>query len=251
LDLKCTQCGGVLKYEKGRTFVSCSFCDASMFIDKSEIVFHYWIKPTLDMSAAHMKLRRWMAGNETVETLDTKSKTTKESFFFFPVWRFVIDRAGDEEIIIEPAVSTSVTEIRFMDMPAGMLNFYDVQKVENPDQFMNVDVQYESALQWLRDREIDTNLIKQASLVHVPVFHFTYQFEEYEYSAVVEAAAGKVMANYFPSKKELPFTALALGGAAIFFIEGLLCPTFLIRFLVMLATAVPMGFLANYVIRKY
>lgn len=251
MNLTCTQCGGELQYREGEKFVSCSFCDASLYVDRSRVVFHYYVKPTLDMPGAHKNLRRWMAGNETVEGLERESKTVRQEFYYFPLWFFKINRAGEEEIIMEPAVSTSITEIRFIEIPAGMMEFYEPSEVENPGEFQQVEVTYDSALQWLSDREINPAFISGVSLVHVPVFRFAYQYKEYEYTAVVEAATGRVIANVFPAKQELPFTLITLGAAFIFLMEGLLCPTLLLRFFVMLLTAVPLGYLADYIIRKY
>ena len=251
MKLNCTQCGADLKYKEGEKFLNCSFCDASLYIEKSKIVFHYWINPTLDMPGAHKNLRRWMAGNDTIEGLEKKSKTKKQEFFFFPIWLFKLNRGGREEIMVEPAIPISVSEIRFIDIPAGMLKFYDPAKIENPDAFQEVEVSYDAATRWLEDREINKEMITEVFLVHVPVYRFTYHYGEYEYSAVVEAATGKIFANVYPAKNELPFTLITLGTALIFMMEGLLCPTILIRFIVMSLTAAPLGYLAYYIAKKY
>ncbi|MCD4783817.1 MAG: hypothetical protein K8T10_08340 [Candidatus Eremiobacteraeota bacterium] len=251
MEIKCTQCSAGITYKEGDKFVQCNFCEASLYIDRSRLLFHYWIKPTLDMPGAHLNLRRWMAGNETMGGLDVKAKTVEESFFFFPLWRFVIRRMGEDETLIEPAVSTPITEIRHLEIPAGMLNFYKPSRVENPEAFLPLEVSYESAMKWLEEREIDTRLVTQASIVHIPLYRFTYEYDEYLYSAVVEAATGKVLANVYPGKKEAPFLLVTAGTGLLLFVAGILSPNIMIRLIAMTALTVPLGFLANYVVKKY
>jgi len=251
LEIRCTQCSAGITYKEGDTFIQCPFCGASLYVDKSRQLFHYWIKPTLDMPGAHLNLRRWMAGNETAEGLDAKAETVEQSFMFFPLWRFIIRRMGEEETLIEPAVTTPITEIRYLDIPAGMLSFYNPSRVKNPESFLPLEVTYESAMKWLQEREIDTRLVTQASVVHVPIFRFMYEFNDCRYSAVVEAATGKVLANVYPVKKEAPFLLVTAGTALLFFIAGVLSPNIPIRLIAMTALAVPLGFLANFIIKKY
>jgi hypothetical protein len=115
----------------------------------------------------------------------------------------------------------------------------------------DVEVELESAKEWLRDREIDPKMVTSISLVHIPVYRFTYEYENCLYTAVVEAATGKVMANVFPRRRDTPFILVTLGSAAIFFIAGISCPDFFVRIPVMLAAAIPACFAAYYVQKKY
>jgi len=55
-----------------------------------------------------------MAGNDTVKDLDEKATLTGQSFEYFPLWYFKRrDAQGKEQIWMEPAAATSVTEVTF------------------------------------------------------------------------------------------------------------------------------------------
>ena len=86
--LTCTQCGGELHPDEGQIFVTCPFCSSTVYIDKSRVVFHWYVAPTLDASQAQAALRRWMTGSQTVKDLDEKSQIGAPGFEYFPLWVF-------------------------------------------------------------------------------------------------------------------------------------------------------------------
>ena len=61
--LTCTQCGGELHPDEGQVFVTCPFCGATVFVDRAQVVFHWYVAPTLDADQAAAALRRWMSGS--------------------------------------------------------------------------------------------------------------------------------------------------------------------------------------------
>ena len=124
--LSCTQCGGELHPDEGQSFVTCPYCSATVFIDKARVVFHWFLSPTLDEQSAATSLARWMSGSQTVKDLDKKSKITGSEFRYFPLWYFKWRTDQDrEEIALEPAAATSVTELRRLSLPAGDLKRYE------------------------------------------------------------------------------------------------------------------------------
>ncbi len=69
----CSQCGGKNEVPTGHRFVTCVFCDTTLFVDRAQVVFHYRLPPLLAEEEATAALRRWMAGNDTVKDLDRKA----------------------------------------------------------------------------------------------------------------------------------------------------------------------------------
>ena len=62
----CTQCGGELHPDEGQIFLTCPYCESTVYLDKSRVVFHWYLASTLDDQKARTNLARWMGGNETV-----------------------------------------------------------------------------------------------------------------------------------------------------------------------------------------
>lgn len=224
-ELHCTQCGGELHPEEGQIFLNCPFCGTSVFLDKSRVVFHYYLAPTLTAEQVLGELRRWMSGAQTVKDLDKKAQVTQQDFQYFPLWYFRWAKGANggvlnsvETIDLEPAAATSVTEIRSLAIPAGDLKPYD-SSLDTQSAPPNVSA--DAALQWLQQR-IGLVDVKETSLVHVPVFFFKYTYKAKVYTALVEAGTGKVMANIFPAKAEAPY--LMAGGltAAVYLILALI-----------------------------
>ena len=114
--IQCTQCGGELRPDEGQ---------------------------------ARAALARWMAGNQTVKDLDQKARLVSGTFEYFPLWFFRRKSGNYEEIILEPAAATSVTELRGLKLPAGDLRKYDP---ELDAQAHAPSVPLQAALGWLVER---------------------------------------------------------------------------------------------------
>jgi hypothetical protein len=156
-----------------------------------------------------------------VKDLDQKAQLEPPSFEYFPLWHFKRrGKDGREQILLEPAAATSVSEIRQLNLPAGDLRKYDP----------NLDIQahlpnipLETAMGWLAGRQIPADEIAERSLVHIPVYTFKYTFNGRPYTALVEAGTGGVFANLYPEKAEAPYL-LAGGLTALVFLCLALVP---------------------------
>lgn len=208
-DVRCPQCGGSLEPDEGQIFLTCPFCGSAVFIDKSRVVFHWSLRPTLDQAAAGAALRRWMAGNETVKDLDLKAELTSVEFAYFPLW--LLEHDGRNRLV--PAAATSVSELRNLTLPAGDLIPYtgglDSQSVPPT-------VPLEAMLSWTQGGAPQAAEVSQTSLVHVPLYSFHYGYGGQSYLAVVEGSSGRVFANLFPAKAEAPYRAVAMVVLVVF-----------------------------------
>jgi predicted RNA-binding Zn-ribbon protein involved in translation (DUF1610 family) len=212
--LHCTQCGGELHPDEGQVFLTCPYCSSTVYLDKARVVFHWYLAPTLDEDKARAALSRWMASSQTVKDLDRKSTLTGVSFEYFPVWYFK-RRApgGQEEIVLEPAAATSVSEIRNVKLPAGDLRRYDtsLEAQAHPP-----SVPLETALGWMAERGVARGEIVEQALVHIPLYTFKYTYQGKPFTALVEAATSGVFANIFPAKAETPYRTAGCITAAVF-----------------------------------
>jgi DNA-directed RNA polymerase subunit RPC12/RpoP len=222
MQIKCTQCAADVDVQQDETFIDCPFCGSALFLDKRKVVFHYVIANNFKPNEAEGNLKRWMAGNHTVKDLDKKSQIAKTSFYYFPVWYFKTKDASADKIYIQPAASTSVSEIKKLPIPAGALKFYD-KKQYNDEEMVQPDVLYDSAKSWLQSSGVDLNTVTEAALVHVPIYQFYYNFNNQSFTSLVEASSGQVYANIFPAKSEAPFRILFGLSIAAFVISTILC----------------------------
>jgi len=206
-EIKCAQCGGLLHPDEGQLFLICPYCSSSVYLDKSKVVFHWSLACTVVPDAARANLHRWMAGNATVKDLDRKAKVTSAAFQYFPVWYCKArTAAGKEQVYLEPAAAISVSEIKALAIPAGDLQKYDPGL---DAQAVAPSVPFPAMLAWLAGRGVAAEQVLEAALVHLPVYIFKYDFAGKSYTALVEGASGKVFANLFPAKAEVPYFAVA------------------------------------------
>jgi len=208
----CTQCGGELHPDEGQIFLTCPFCESTVYIDKTRVVFHWYLASTLDENKARTNLARWMGGNDTVKDLDKKAHLVGGSFEFFPFWYFKTkDKAGSEQLWLEPAAATSISELKNIKIPAGDLRKYETAI---SSQSHDPTVPLPTVTEWLTPRLPPESEIIETALVHIPIFTFKYAYKDNTYTAIVEGATGGVFANIFPAKAESPFQLV--GGLAAF-----------------------------------
>ena len=214
-QITCAQCGGELHPDEGQSFLECPFCGSAVYLDKSQVVFHWYLAATLDEANARSALARWMAGNQTVKDLDKKAQLLSVTFEFFPLWYFKRrDETGREAVLLEPAAATSISELRRLNLPAGDLRQYEL-RLDAQSHLPTVPLQ--AALGWLQQRSIPAQELVEKALVHIPLFLFKYGYKGKTYTAVVEGATGMVFANIYPAKDEAPYL-LAGGLSAVVFL---------------------------------
>ncbi len=204
-EVHCAQCGGVLRPEPGQFFLNCPYCSSAVYVDKSQVVFHYSLGCTVTPEAAAAGLRRWMAGNQTVKDLDRKARVVSSTFQYFPVWYCKARANGREAVYLEPAAATSISELKALAIASGDLQKYD-QGLDA--QAVAPTVPFPAMVQWLAGRGVPREQLAEAALVHLPIYLFKYEFRGQTYTALVEGGSGKVFANLFPPKAETPYLAV-------------------------------------------
>jgi len=242
----CTQCGGEGALESGQRFLTCRFCDARLFVDRSGVVSHYRLPRLLGADEAEAALRRWMAGDDTVKDLDSKSAIEAVEAVSFPVWLFRVRAADGEEVFIEPAAPTTVPQLADFKLPAGQLEPYQAE--EEGIETTPETIPLATARGWLEQR--GAGRATETALVRLPLWRCRYRFEGQSYQALVDASTGAVMAAVFPEKAESPYFLVAGLGLLLFTIEGLAISNPAAKLVAYLITAVPLLLLAYWVARR-
>jgi hypothetical protein len=211
-QLTCTQCGGELHPDEGTVFITCPYCSATVYLDKSRVVFHWHLAPTLNEQQAVAALFRWMSGSATVKDLDRKARISYKAFQYFPLWYFRWQGKRGEDTALQPAAATSLTEIKHLALPGGDLRSYDVtlDPLSLPP-----SVPLEAALSWAK-RDNPQAEMREGALVHIPLYTFKYEYQSKTFTAVVEAATGKVLASIYPAKSEAPYLTIGIITALVF-----------------------------------
>lgn len=219
--IKCPQCGAENDLPVDEKFLECAYCGSAIYIDKKKIVSHFVVASNFNKQDAEGNLRRWMAGNFHVKDLDKLAQVSQVNFYYFPMWYFKSKDASSEKIYLQPATSTSISEIKKINIPAGSLKVFK-EKDFNIAEFIVPDVMYDSAQSWLKQSGVNIDSVVESDLVHIPFYQFYYNFKGQQYTALVEASSGKVYANVWPTKSEAPFKIVFGAGIAVFFFMSII-----------------------------
>ena len=219
-QLLCRQCAAALVVEQGAKYATCDFCGTVNFLDKSEAVLHYAVRPTIDDTQAAAALRRWMAGNQTEKGLDTAAQIDAQQFQLFPMWLARTEQSGQEQVHLKPAAALSIVELGNLRVPAAdLVPFDDALDADA----IRPTVPVTAVRAWLADNEgIAAGAIREISLVHVPIYQFKYRYKDNTYTALVDAATGQVFAAIYPEKFELPYVSIGGFGCLAYFLAALI-----------------------------
>jgi hypothetical protein len=219
-SINCRQCAAPLAVEQGQPFVTCRFCGATNFVDKARAVFHYLVRPTVREDGARAALHRWMAGNATVKDLDRKAKIDSVSFEYFPMWLVRATVQREERVLLKPAAALSVSELERLNIPPSDLVPFDANAGGT---IVSPSVPFATMQQWLiDDQHIAPESIREAALVHLPLYLCKYDFNKRRYTAIVDAATSKVFANIYPAKWEVPYVTIGAAAFVAYFVLALL-----------------------------
>jgi hypothetical protein len=249
LAFSCAHCGGSLDLAPQTRFALCPFCGSSVYFDRSRTVLNLVASLSLDEAKGKARLQAWMAGNETVKGLERTAVVESPELVYFPLWRFVSGEGGAERQWYEPARATVAAGLRELSLAGGELRHV----TEDDMQTLHLgepEVRLESALEWLAGKGVPKTEVRETSLVHLPLYEFSYAWGGRSWRAAVDGASGRVLVASFPAKSEAPYLLLTLIAIGGFLSLGFAIPNPFLRLLAFAVAAVPLWFLALTVVRK-
>jgi hypothetical protein len=255
-SLRCTQCGAGLDLPEGEHFFHCAHCSSALYLDRSRLVFHYVLTPSLDGGAALQTLRRWMASGERAKDLDQEAEIGEPELRYWPLWRLQVQGKTGDSVSLhtrsQPAVVAALGPLNDLTIPAGELRFHEPG--------LDLDLVPPSvSLETVSSSEE----VHEGALVHVPLYFFEYRFRGRAYRAIVEGSSGQVLSERFPRRRGLAYLGTAILSFLLFslvaFVAYLIMPmggeelstvAYALRCGVQLVVAVPLYFLARWVTQR-
>jgi len=245
--VSCPQCGGAGPLPSGERLLACGFCGAALFVDRGGAVSHYRLPRLLDEAQATAALKRWMAGDDTVKELDSRSSIESMEATELPMWLFRVGAAGSETVYVEPAAPTPIPQLADLEVPAGRLEPWRPADGAPPGA-VEATVPLATARAWLAERGVPE--ARESALVRVPLWRARYRFAGHGYTALVEGSTGQVLAGVFPEKAESPYILVAAAGLVLFGLVGLAIANPVMKLAAYAVTALPLALVAWWVTRR-
>lgn len=243
--VKCPKCAANVQIDTGMKFTKCTYCGSQIYIDRSGAGFFYVLPYMSDQNAAIGTFRRWAAGAKKAKDLDKLAQVSGVKKQYFPVYMFKRDVNGREQVMIEPAGSTTLPGLHSLKIPAGDLKIFDATYDVGGAEVIKPDIEMLSYLQTLPGKPLEQ------ALVYFPIWTIKYSFQGKEYDVVVDGVSGEVFSASFPVRGSAPYMLVAIIGFAAFIGEGLLATYYLLPGVaLMVITVIAIFFMALYVARR-
>jgi hypothetical protein len=233
-----------VELDSGIKFTKCTYCDSLIFFDRAGAGFYYVIPFKLSQDDAIGTFRRWAGGSTKAKDLDRLANISAIKKSYFPVYLFRRDLNGREEVIIEPAGSTTLPGLHSLKVPGGDLRIFDQSFDTGEAELIKPDIEMTHYLNTL------PGTAKEQSLVYFPIWTIDYSFEGSQYQVVVDASSSEVFANNFPTRGSAAYLLVAIGGFVAFMAEGFLAAVSLIPGLVLMAITVVVVFVVSLMVAR-
>ena len=215
-SIKCPKCAAPVNFDTGTKFVKCSYCDSQIFIDRSGAGFYYALPFAVAEPDALGFFRRWAAGPTKAKDLDKRAQVAGVKKQYFPVYMFKRDVKGREEVLVEPAGSTTLPGLHKLKVPAGDIKIFDEAFDTSGAEMIQRDIEMQSYVDSLPGKA------KEQALVYFPIWHLDYVFDQKRYEVVIDASTGEVFSANFPARGSAAYMVVAIIGFLAFVSEGLL-----------------------------
>lgn len=244
-EIKCPKCAGPVQFDAGTKFTKCSYCSSQIYIDRSGAGFYYAIPFKLSESDSIGTFKRWAGGSTKAKDLDRLAQVTKVEKHYIPVYMFRRDVDGKEEVMLEPACSTTLPGLHQLKLPGGDLQIFDATFNTSGADITQPDIAMTHYLSSLPGRA------KEQSLVFFPIWKIDYKFKGQGYQVVVDASSSEVFSSSFPTRSSMAYLAVSVLGFIAFLAEGLLATVNLVLGVaLMVATVVAVFATSLYVARR-
>ncbi len=214
--INCPKCSAPVELDTGIKFTTCKYCGSRIYIDRSGAGFYYAIPFVVSEQDAIGTFKRWAGGSTKAKDLDKLAQVSGIKKQYFPVYLFRRDVNGKEEVIIEPAGSTTLPGLHQLKVPGGDLKIFDAKFDTAGAELIKPDIEMLHYLDSLPGKP------KEQALVYFPIWILDYVFQGKRYQTVVDASSSEVFASSFPTRSSAAYMLVAIVGFFAFIAEGLL-----------------------------
>ena len=214
--IKCTKCGAPNELDAGAKFMRCAFCESQIYIDKSGAGFFYVLPYQMNEDAAGGTFRRWAAGSDKAKDLEATARVVATRATYFPVFMFRRDVQGREEVLVEPARSTTLPGLHSLKVPPGDLKVFD-QKYD----FEGVELEQPN-IEMMAYMDKLPGEPKEQALVYFPIYEVDYDHQGNRYTVTIDGSSGEVFASTWPPRAAAGYYAVGIGGFVVCAVGGAL-----------------------------
>ncbi len=211
-----------MPFDTGVKFVKCPYCASQVYIDRTGAGFYYALPYMMDENQAVGVFRRWAAGSTKAKGLDKLAQVAGVKREYFPIYMFKRDVNGVEQVIYEPAGSTTLPGMHSLKVPAGDIKVLDASFDTKGAEMVKPDIEMMAYMNRLPGKP------KEQALVYFPIWKLDYVFNQKKYQAVIDGSSGEVFSSEFPTRSSAAYVVVAVIGFFVIMAEGLIATTSLL-----------------------
>lgn len=231
-SVNCPKCGAPVPFDTGVKFVKCPYCSSQVYIDRTGAGFYYALPFMMDENQAVGVFKRWAAGPTKAKDMDKFAQIAGVKREYFPVYMFKRDVNGVEQVIFEPAGSTTLPGLHNLKVPAGDVKILDASFDTKGAEMVKPDIEMMAYTNRLPGKP------KEQALVYFPIWKLDYVFNQKKYQTVIDGSSGEVFSSEFPTRSSAAYVLVAVVGFFVIMLEGLIATSSLVGAIAAIAVTV-------------
>jgi hypothetical protein len=224
--------------------MKCAFCEGQIYIDKSGAGFFYILPFQLNEADARGVFKRWTAGSTTAKDLEATAQVISFKASFFPVFMFRRDTDRGEQVIVWPAMSTTLPGLHSLKVPQGDLKVFDQSFDHGGSELIEPNIEMIAYMDHLPGRP------KEQALVYFPIYLVEYTYRERRYQVIIEGSSGEIFSADKPPRMAAGYYLLGIGGFIACGYAGLVALESPVTAGILLALMVPALMYGGYYVAK-
>ncbi len=223
MQIRCTNCGADIPLEQESDFISCSFCQAALFVDTDKTIANFCMAPTTVKDELSPLINRKLAAMEI-----TPEHVLREAIIVYhPFWRFESKGLKPKLIAAAEIEADEMTEIPVM---GGNPVAYNESVIGNRRVVEPTLLYDETVAEFQAGTPSAAPDDLRVTMLYLPVYHVTYLCDGLSYNALIDGVSGEVYADNWPPteqrEKNRVLGAMALGAMLAFILESAFLPSF-------------------------
>jgi hypothetical protein len=243
MKIKCSQCGADIEVLEDVLFLICPYCNTSLCLLTEQSFPHYIVPATLRGRHIAQIIRDF---NKQYNIKSDVNNFNSE-LFYFPFWKIETQIRGQQQLFIQPAISSHFRWLYKFSIPGVNLKFFSESYLQNNDILVDPQITHQEIVK----DYVSMNEVKQKDmkgmLIHYPFMRVDYSSEKGEFTLWIDASHHRLIASepeLIPLSAKQAFSQLLFLIALILFIAqgvfipgGWKIPAFAISFFVLYSWA--------------
>ncbi len=224
MKIKCSQCGADIQVVEDVYFLECPYCNTSLCLLTEQSFLHYIVPATLKDRHVLQIIRDF----KKQYNIKGEEENFNRELFYFPFWKIEYKERDQNQLFIQPAISSHFRWIYKFSLPGVNLKFFSESYLNKNDILVEPQITHQEIVKAYVPIDEDKQKAIKGVLIHYPFMKVDFSSAKLEFSLWIDASHHMLIASEPeltpPSAKRAFSQGLFLIALIFFIAQGVFIP---------------------------